>query len=150
MQQGLKEAALKAFRNHGIKGKEGVQNCKRDYKGLSQSLIKQVDSIRQNTYKKRGEAPPSVKYGILPTPIVKFYYQSTSIEHRVPYQLKKVVDGVRRELEFLKLDGNTSSAAYRLRDRTVMDFLREDVAGEISPDELWDSLRYGWRDTSWL
>ena len=55
-----------------------------------------------------------------------------------------MVDEIRRELEYLKLEGSTTSAAYKLRDRTVVDFLREDLSGEITPDELWDSLGYGW------
>ena len=121
-----------------------VENRKRRYAGISQGVIKQIDSIRQSTYKRRGDTTPSVEHRILPTPIVKFSRESTPIEHRVPYQLRKVVYLMRRELEYMKLAGSTTSAAYRKKDRAVADSLRENVAGSITLDDLWDSLGYGW------
>ena len=112
LQLRLKDAALKAFANHGIKRVELVENCRRNFKGTSQNLIKQIESVRKNTYKKRGQTPPPVEYGILPTPIIQFSRELTPIELRVPYQLKRVVDEIRKELEYLKPDGNTTSAAH--------------------------------------
>ena len=97
LQLRLKDAVLRAFANHGIKGVDLVVNHRRDFKGISQNLIKQVESISQNTYKRRGETPPPVKYGILPTPIIQFSSESTPLESQIPYQLRRVIDGVKTE-----------------------------------------------------
>ena len=44
----------------------------------------------------------------------------------------------------MKARGFSTSAARGLRDKLVTDNIREDLSDQIRPDELWDSLGYGW------
>ena len=53
LQLRLKDAVLRAFADHGIRGVDLVEIRKRDLKRISQTLIKPLESIRQGTYKKR-------------------------------------------------------------------------------------------------
>ena len=84
------------------------------------------------------------EYGILPTPLMKFTNEPVPIYSRVPYQLKRIVEVVRGELERLKGMGFGTSATRGLRDKLVVDYIREDLSDQIRPDDLWDSLGYGW------
>ena len=83
-----------------------------------------MEAVSQSAYRKRGENPPTVEHGILPTPIIEFSNDPVPIDGRVPYQLRRIVNIVKEELEYLKLRGNSTSAACEIRNRLIVDFLR--------------------------
>ena len=130
LQLRLKDAVLTAFADHGIRGLKLVETRKRGFKGKSQTLIKQLETIRQSAYRKRGENSPAVEYGILPTPIIQFSNDLVPIENRFSRQLRRIVDAVKRELEYLKHEGNSM----------IIDFLQEHLSRAISPNVRFNRI----------
>ena len=90
------------------------------------------------------------EYGILPTAIIEFSNDLVPIDGRVPYQLRRIVNIVKEELEYLKLGVLSTSVARGIRNKLIVDYLREDLFSEMQQDELWDSLGYGWTSDSSL
>ena len=80
----------------------------------------------------------------MPTPIIEFSNDYVPIDGRVPYQLRRLVNIVKKELEYLKLRGFSTGAARGIRSKIIVDYLREDLFNEMQQDVLWDSLGYGW------
>ena len=87
MQLKLKKSVFIALADHGIRGVRLVRTRKKGFIGKTQELIKRLETIPQSTYRKRGENPPTIVHGILPTPIIEFSNDPVPIDGRVPYQL---------------------------------------------------------------
>ena len=121
-----------------------VGTHRRGFSGKTQELSKRVEAVPQSAYKKRGENPATAEHGILPTPIIEFSSDYVPIDGRVPYQLRRIVNIVKSELEYLKLRGFSTSAAHGIRNKPIVDYLREDLFNQMQQDELRDSLGYGW------
>ena len=92
-----------ALADHGIKGVRLLETRKKGFIRKTQELSKRLETIPQSAYRKRGENPPTVEHGILPTPIIEFSNDPVPIDGRVPYQLRRIVNVVKEELEYLKL-----------------------------------------------
>ena len=97
MQRKLKEAVFMALADHGIKGVRLVETRKKGFIGKTQELSKRLETMPQSAYRKRGENPPTIEHGILPTPNIEF--SNEAVDGRVPHQLRKIVDVVKKELE---------------------------------------------------
>ena len=72
LQLRLEDAVFTAFVDQGIRGVDLVETRERGLTEKSQTLIKQLETVKQSAYRKRGENPPTIEYGILPTPIIQF------------------------------------------------------------------------------
>ena len=80
----LKTAVIEVFRDHGFKGTELKDIFKRNLVGRTQQLSLTAGSAPQSVYRKRGDDPPAVEYGILPTPLMRFIDEPMPIFNSIP------------------------------------------------------------------